>query len=147
MPDTPTEDANTRRGWKVGDTARLSDYGYANERQAAAPKRYVYLLGCTFVAERGGRPQAGHSVNFTATNDAPVSSLAHANELRDRAVDHCATENPALDSDFPGWRGSVVIVGCSLLRVEVERDGEWVLDAWQPWGPVPQPVTQEADRG
>ena len=136
MPDTTAEDASTQRGW--GDSVRLSNYGYPT----AMPRRFYYLVGCSYVTT-SRRAHQGHSQNFTLFRPMPVSSMDDVAEVRGEVTAELAKNNPVFDAEGPGWRDTLVVMGCSLLRVEVERDGEWVLAAWQPWGPVPQ----EADRG
>lgn len=98
-------------------------------------KQYVYVVGYTFTlrGERGERPCTGR-LDITSTEPATTGDQIDtwvpviANILRD--------ENPGWDAAFPGWRYSISILACSLLRIEVQRDGEWVLAEQQPWGAV-----------
>ena len=111
-----------------------------------APKRYVYLLGYTYPLQS---PYRTHfkTGNATFNRPAPVSTDEHVREAAGQLGDTLNAQNPTWNADFPRWRDNLVIVGCSLLRIEALHEGEWVLDAWQPWGPVPQLVAQETDRG
>lgn len=97
--------------------------------------RYVYLVGYTYTLRNGAQAGAG-SQNSEVTRSSPVTSLADVQSMNSLAADGVAADYPGYDAAFPGWRDTIVILGCSLLRVEEQRDGEWVLREHQPWGRV-----------